>query len=254
MAPGKVQAAAIYCRISKDDAGRGAGVKRQEDDGRAYARGKGWLVAEVYVDNDASGWTGRPPHFDRMLADLAAGLRDAVVIYNVDRLTRQPFLFEEFLKVCEQQHVTRLGSVGGDIDLATSDGQFMARVLVAQAKKSSDDTSRRIRRAFDEKAANGQWKHGGLRPFGYDWDESAGTIVPVRAEAALIREAAKRVLAGDSRRAITVDWHRKGLLTSEGKPWSITRLANLLRSPRIAGLRVHRGEVVGKVTGHRSWT
>lgn len=240
-----VQAAAIYCRISKDDAGQGAGVKRQEADGRAYAEHKGWPVAEVYVDNDVSGWSGVPPGFDRMLDDVAAQRRDAVVIYNVDRLTRQPILFERFLETCQKAGVRKLGSIGGDIDLATSDGQFMARVLVAQAKKSSDDTSRRIRRAFDEKAANGQWKRGGLRPYGYVWDDDAGTIVPHEPEAELIREGARRVLAGESRRGITLDWHARGLRTSQGKPWSITRLAEVLRSPTIVAKRIHRGEVVG---------
>lgn len=236
--------AAVYCRISKDPEDQRAGVKRQEADGRAYAERKGWAVAEVYVDNDVSGWVGVPPAWERMVAAIASGERDGVIIYNVDRLTRQPILFERFLETCARAGVRNLGSVGGDIDLATSDGQFMARVLVAQAKKSSDDTSRRIRRAFDEKAAAGIWKHGGLRPYGYQWDESAEALVPYEPEAELIREGARRVIANESRRSITLDWHARGIRTQQGKPWSITRLAEVLRSPTIVAKRIHRGEIV----------
>ena len=77
MAP---KAAAIYARISSDPDGLAAGVTRQIEDCRAFAERRCWRVADVYVDNDTSAYSGkRRPEYARLLDDLAAGTRDAVI-------------------------------------------------------------------------------------------------------------------------------------------------------------------------------
>jgi site-specific DNA recombinase len=84
------RAAAIYARISSDQDGRGLGVARQVEDCRKLASERGWVVAEEYVDNDVSAYSGKTrPAYRRMLADLAAGERDAVIVYKLDRLHRR---------------------------------------------------------------------------------------------------------------------------------------------------------------------
>ena len=41
---------------------------------------RGWEVAEVYVDNDVSAYSGKPrPAWQRLIADIEAGRIDAVV-------------------------------------------------------------------------------------------------------------------------------------------------------------------------------
>ncbi|HEY1635197.1 MAG TPA: recombinase family protein [Acidimicrobiales bacterium] len=55
----KATAAVVYARISKDDNGDGLGVARQEKDGRALCKRRGWSVAEVIVDNDLSAFSGK---------------------------------------------------------------------------------------------------------------------------------------------------------------------------------------------------
>jgi len=101
-----------------------------------------------------------------MLDDLRGGFLDAVVVWDADRLHRQPKELEEFFEVCKEAGVTRLASVSGDIDLATHDGQFLARILGAVAKKESDDKSRRISRKHEELAQAGKVAGGGTLPTG----------------------------------------------------------------------------------------
>src|SRR5215469_8165872 len=94
----KVKAAGIYARISLDDDGQGAGVKRQLTDCRKAAKEQGWPIVDEYVDNDVSAYSGkRRPAFERMLADLAAGTIDGVVTYHTDRLARSLRDSERFL-------------------------------------------------------------------------------------------------------------------------------------------------------------
>lgn len=234
------RAAAIYCRISDDRAGDSAGVRRQEADCRALADRKGWTVAGVYVDNDTGAWGSKPrPQYRKLLDDLKAGTVDAVIVWHLDRLTRRPAELESFFEICDAAGIKDLASCTGDVDLSTDDGRFMARILGAVARKESDDKSRRTKRKHLELAEAGV-PVGGTRPFGYDDDKV--TIRP--AEAALIREAAKRVLAGDTLRALALDWNASGTRPPrDGSRWRSTAIRRILLSPRIVGKRA-LGDVI----------
>ena len=193
------KAAAVYARISSDPDGLAAGVTRQIEDCRAFAERRCWPVADVYVDNDTSAYSGkRRPEYERMLDDLAAGIRDAVIVYHLDRLHRRPRELEDFLDLCDRSGIRDLACVTGEIDLGTHDGRFHARILGAVARKESDDKSRRLIRKHLELAKAGKVSGGGTRPYGYAKDRV--TVIPD--EAAIIKEMAERLLAGDSLRSI----------------------------------------------------
>src|SRR3990170_5911005 len=177
-----------------------------------------------------------------MLDDLRGGFLDAVVVWDLDRLHRQPRELEEFFDLCKAARVSKLASVSGDIDLATHDGQFLARILGAVAKKESDDKSRRIRRKHEELAQAGKVAGGGTRPYGYEADRRT-----VReSEAVVIRECARRLLAGEALRAICADLNERGVSTVTGGQWRTQTLRRMLMSPRISGQREHRGEIVAE--------
>ncbi len=238
-----ISSAGIYVRISDDPTGRRAGVLRQLDDCRALCDRRGWHAARVYEDNDRGAWSGKPrPAYEELLVDMKAGVLDAVVVWHLDRLTRHPRELEEFFEIADVAGLRDMATVTGDIDLGTDDGRFHARILGAVARKESDDKSRRIRRKHEELAKAGKVGGGGMRPFGYESDRV--TIRPQ--EAALVREAASRILAGASLRSIASDWAERAVLTPAGNHWRSTVLRRMLVSPRIAGLREHRGEVVAE--------
>lgn len=236
------RSAAIYARISSDQTGEGLGVQRQLEDCRKLAAQRGWIVGEEYVDNDLSAFKGKArPEYQRMLADLASGDRDAVLIYNLDRLTRQPMELEEFVQLCERAGVSQVATVTADIDMGNDDGLFMARLLAAFAAKESARKSARIRRKALQLAEQGKPHGGPLRPFGFDEDK-----VTVRAdEAEVIRTLAGRFIAGESARSLCVWLNEEGVTTVAGGPWQTTTLKQMLRSGRIAGLREHKGEIIG---------
>ena len=235
--------AAIYARISDDRGGEGLGVARQVEDCQRLAEQRGWSVAGEYVDNDLSAYRGKKrPRYEAMLADIEAGEVDAVIAYHQDRLTRQPAEFETFLATCQRAGVRHFTTVTGYTDLGQDDGVMVMRIFSAVAKNESDSKRRRIRRKNDEKAAKGLPHVSGERPFGYDRDG-----VTVREdEAQVIRTVADRFLAGESLVSLAGWLQQEGVKTSTGtNDWRTPTLRGVLLSPRNAGLRVHRGEVVG---------
>ena len=231
----------MYARISSDREGDHLGVARQVEDCERLIASRGWEVAERYVDDDVSAYSGKVrPAYRRMLDDIRGGFLDAVVVWDTDRLHRQPKELEEFFEVCKEAGVTLLASVSGDIDLSTHDGQFLARILGAVAKKESDDKSRRVRRKHEELAQAGKIAGGGTRPYGYESDKRT-----VReSEAIVIRDCAARVLAGESIRSITADLTERAVPTVSGSQWKTQTLRTLLMSGRIGGQREYHGELV----------
>lgn len=233
--------AGIYARISSDREADGLGVARQMEDCARLAERKGWPVAGYYVDDDVSAWSGtRRPEYARMLADLEIGTIDGLLVYDLDRLHRQPSELESFIELCQRLGLTKVASVSGEIDLTTADGQFHARILGAVAKKESDDKSRRIRRKHLEIAAEGRVSGGGSRPYGYEPDKL--TLRP--AEAAVVADCAARLLAGEPVRSIARDLNERGIPAASGGLWSPQSLRRMLASPRISGQRAHHGEIV----------
>jgi site-specific DNA recombinase len=78
----------------------------------------------------------------------------------------------------------------------------------------------RISRASRQRAERGEWHGGPVPPWGYVFSEVEGRrslkLWPERA--ALVREAADRVLAGESLYRIRQDWNARGLTSSAGRP------------------------------------
>ena len=106
------------------------------------------------------------------------------------------------------------------------------------ARKESEDRSRRVRRKHLELAESG-------RPAG-----QLGWGVRDDGERELVREAARRVLAGDGLMTITRDWNRRGVAGPSPVEWTAPILRRALLSSRVAGLREHGVDPSGRTLGH----
>src|SRR5215211_355258 len=131
--------AAIYTRISKDDEGKAAGVKRQEKECRALAKAKGWTVGDLLSDNDASAYNGQHrPGYDALLEGLRSGEYEAVVAYKLDRLTRSGV--RGLSKLLDVLDGRPLALAHDAIDTSTPMGEGIAGMLASMAKQESANT------------------------------------------------------------------------------------------------------------------
>ncbi|MBX3031537.1 MAG: recombinase family protein, partial [Chloroflexi bacterium] len=247
----------IYARLSSEDQtarpGEASGTERQIADCRAWALERDAQVLGVYEDPDhsASDPRRKRPEFERLLADLGNGVRvDVVVCYKLDRLLRHPREAERIIELADQRGFGIVSLNDPGVDLSTPTGRAMFRMTITWAKLETETMSLRIRRKVRDVAETGRPNPGGIRTFGLTPDKSA--IVPH--EAALIREAADRILGGGSVHAIVMDWNARGIRTPgrssapEGRKWEASSLRRMLMAPRIVGDRSHHGVVVG--AGH----
>lgn len=241
--PRKYLRAGLYVRLSQDAANQ-TSTERQEADCRALAKAKGYRVAGVYSDVGISGFKKVDrPEYDRLLSDVRAGAIDVIVVWKLDRLTRGGIRsLAPLLDLLEATGCT-LVAVQDSIDTATAMGEGVLGLLASMAKQESQNISTRTKSAKAHGAANGAPAGGGRRPFGYQVVKRDGTkgcdYVIDDLEADLLREAARRRLAGESVRAIAADWTAQKVPTSSGGSWTSAQLSRTLRSPFHAGLRSH---------------
>jgi DNA invertase Pin-like site-specific DNA recombinase len=228
--------AAVYCRLSVAAVGDTTKVEDQERISRELAKRKGWRVAGVYADNNKSAWqpNRNRPGWDQMLKDVEAGLVDAIVVYHGDRLVRQPLDLETLFQLAKGKGI-RLASPTGTRDLDNDDDQYILTIEAAAARRESASISRRKKAGFERMAREGRAPvPGGIggRAFGY---RKNGRIQIPR-EAAAVRMAADRVIAGEALATICRDLAARGITSTTGHPLMYAGLKRILLRPRTAGL------------------
>lgn len=226
----------IYTRISLDRTGEGLGVARQEQESRALAERLGLTVVHTYSDNDISATSGKVrPGFEAMLDAQPT----AIVAWHQDRLLRLTRDLERVIAL----NVPVYTVTAGTLDLTTPAGRAVARTVAAWSQYEGEQKATRQVAANVQRAASGI--HQGRIGYGY---RRAGTGLALHdEEAATIREALRRVLEGESLRSVCKDFNAEQVPTpGHGALWNTTTLRQVLLRPSLAGLTVHRGQVVGR--------
>jgi site-specific DNA recombinase len=257
--------AVIYARISEDHE-KAESVPTQISNSTKHAKRMGWEVARVFKDEGRSGYSGEfRPGFEAMLKFLSKGEVQVLISRHHDRLTRNAEDFDRLMKVCVKSKIKISTYTGGELDLSTASGGFYGFMETGRSWYESAIRSQRVKDAVERNARAGKRTGGGSRPFGYKIiRQDLGENAPRRwrivgeelepAEADAVREAVSRVLRGESLRSIAFDFNERGIKPAGGKrngnckidKWQGSTLRRVLISPRIAGLREHNGEVVGK--------
>lgn len=236
----RVTAVAIYTRISSDPLGQSTSTRRQEKNCRAFCDARGWDVAAVYEDVDTSAYMPGVlrPSFQELQADLPS--YDGVVAWRLDRLVRRPADFERFWERCER-HGVFLASATEPVDSSTELGIAIVRILVTFAQLESHARSQRLRAKAAETAASGRPP---TRLPAYGHTDGWNAVEP--AEAALIREAADRYLAGEAPEVIAALFNARGEHKRSGASWQGHDLRRLLAAHRMVGDRSHLGIPVAR--------
>jgi site-specific DNA recombinase len=245
----KPRQAGGYVRISDDPSEEEKGVTRQKEDVAELAARLGWTLGKVYQENDTSAyrkkrirladgrsvWRVVRPEFRQMLQDYEDGVIDGIIVYDLERLARQPRDLEDLIDLVDHFKRPVVG-VTGALDLMTENGKTMARVLVAMANKSSADTARRVARERLQRAQEGR-SLSSRRAFG--WQADRITIEP--SEAAVVRGAIKRFTDGESWNSVTQWITETGVPPVGGGRWYLASVKKVILNPRVAGLTVYNG-------------
>jgi len=244
MAAKKGGRAAIYARISRDKKDDGATLDTQVDLCRELAEKLGLEIIAEYREQEGTGASEKSkaktrPQYEAMLDAVRAGEIDVILAYSDDRITRRPVELEALIKLVDQTGL-KIHTVRTEhYDLGTTQGITTARILGAVAAGEARTIAERQKVMFRSNALKGKPKLQRQRPFG--WEEDGTTLR--ESEAALIRAAVKKVIAGSSITAIAREWEAAGVLTAAGNTkWEHSTLKKVLLGWRTAGIRTYQRE------------
>jgi site-specific DNA recombinase len=127
---------------------------------------EGWTaLPDLYDDGGISGGTLERPALQRLLADVAAGKVDVIVVYKVDRLSRSLFDFAKLVEAFEKAG-TSFVSITQSFNTTSSMGRLTLNMLLSFAQFEREVTAERIRDKIAASKAKGMWM-GGTPPLGY---------------------------------------------------------------------------------------
>jgi len=211
-------------------------------------RHEGWtLVKTRYDDGGFSGGNMERPALKRLLADVAAGKVDVIVLYKVDRLTRSLADFSKVVEVLDDAKASFV-SVTQSFNTTTSMGRLMLNVLLSFAQFEREVTGERIRDKIAASKKKGMWM-GGTVPIGYVVKDRKLLVDPDGAKT--VRHIFRRYLDLGSGSALLAELRDEGYRTRQcaspkrigGNPFSRGMLFNLLANPVYRGCIKHRDAV-----------
>jgi site-specific DNA recombinase len=205
---------AIYARVSSAAQRDAQTIESQLHVLRPFVKRHGWTLVGEYIDDGRSAKTGqleRRDGFARLTVDAKARKFDALVVVDVDRLTRTTDMIERaaILGPFQQAGVDIVTPSGGRFDLDSMMGglyvELQARFAAEENRKRAD----RVKSGKLRAIAEGR-KPAGPTPYGWTYDRATGQWSVNEPAAAIVREIYRRVIAGESCIQIADDLHIRG--------------------------------------------
>ncbi|ODP37885.1 recombinase family protein [Sphingomonas turrisvirgatae] len=212
-------------------------------------RHEGWTaLPEVFEDGGYSGGNMDRPGMKRLMAAVAAGEIDVIVVYKVDRLTRSLADFAKIVEVLDAKSASFV-SVTQSFNTTSSMGRLTLNVLLSFAQFEREVTGERIRDKVAASKAKGMWM-GGPPPLGYDVQDRK--LVINTAEAEQVRYIFSRYVELKSAMALIGDLNDRGIRSKarvgrDGRAYGSTSIGRgalyaMLRNRLYIGEVVHKGQ------------
>ena len=249
----------IYSRKSRFT-GRGESVENQVELCRQYIAAhygpEEAARAQVYEDEGFSGGSLERPQFKQMMADAKAQKPAAIVVYRLDRISRN---IGDFAGLIEQ-----LGGMGIDFvsikeqfDTGSPMGRAMMYISSVFSQLERETIAERIRDNMHELAKTGRWL-GGTTPTGYRSESVTQVTIdgktkrachlnPLPGELRLVELIFQKFLETGSLTQVDTFLLEKQYRTKRGNPFTRVAIRNILTNPVYL---IADGEAYQYLTGH----
>lgn len=224
--------AVVYRRVSTQEQGEhGRSLETQERRCREYCQQRGYTVVGVYTDVQ-SGRRDDRPQYRAMLARIAQGGIDVVVVQWLDRFGRKPREILRRYYALEEQGV-RIEATDEDIR-----DELILLVKVGVAGHYVKQTGQRIKAVLSDLHDRGNWVT--QYPLGYTLDPTTRRLVVVEDEACVVRLIYQWYRDGLGYEEIAKRLNLEGYRGKRGRPFWPASIKKILTNPVYAGHSTRR--------------
>ena len=228
----KPKRVAAYARVSS---GKDAMLHSLSAQVSAYSQmiqqHPGWQYIGVYADEAVTGTKENRADFQRLLADCRAGRIDLVITKSISRFARNTVTLLETIRELRTLGVDvffeeeNLHSMSGEGELMLT---ILASYAQAESLSASENQKWRIRKSFQ----NGELMNWRFM-FGYTITKDG--VVINEAEAVIVREIMRRILAGESLSSIAQNLNKRKVLPRLGGKWNSISIRALVTNEKLTG-------------------
>ena len=174
-AAGDAPRAAIYCRLSEEDADKAdpgqdsRSIQNQKSMLVRYAVEQGWQIYNIYSDDDYTGSDRERPQFNRLLEDARRGCFDIVLCKSQSRFTREMELVEKYIHGLFVEWSVRFVGYADNADTANRGNKKARQINGLVNEWYLEDMSQNIRTVLDAKRRQGEFV-GSFASYGYRKD------------------------------------------------------------------------------------
>ena len=234
---------AIYSRKSKFT-GKGESIGNQVELCREYLRARyGDSAADnaaVFEDEGFSGGNLNRPGYQRMMKAAYAGGFRAIVVYRLDRISRNISDFSALIEELSRLDVDFV-SIREQFDTGSPMGRAMMYISSVFSQLERETIAERIRDNMRELAKTGRWL-GGATPTGYASESVRSVSVDgktrkmcqlklIPEEAEIVRDIYRLFAERDSLTAVETELLRRQSVTKTGKNFTRFSIKNILQNP-----------------------
>lgn len=179
--------AALYCRLSSDDAylGESGSIKTQRALLTQYCKENNIPVYDVYTDDGFSGTNFERPAFKRMLNDLESHKANLVIVKDLSRFGREYAQMGMYIENDFEDWNIRFISIGENIDTLNGTDEILMPITNVINSQYAKECSRKTKQAHRALAKEGKFI-GSRAPFGYIKDPKDRHHLLVDEEAASV--------------------------------------------------------------------
>lgn len=227
---GSGKIAVIYARYSSAGQ-RDVSIEQQVSVCQKYADDNDLQIMRVYDDHAMTGTNDNRPNFQQMISDSAIGAFTYVIVYSLDRFSRNKYDSVVNKKRLRDNGVKVLSATEHITDDPT--GQLMETIIEGFSQYYSDELSQKIRRGNRSNAE--KCLLIGPAPLGYKRGQD-GKYEIVPEEAVIVQEIFQRVATREPMADIFRDLNARGIKTKHGGTWNRCSLSKLLHNRRYIGI------------------
>ena len=231
----------LYARKSTDEPDRQIlSIEAQITELQEFAEKENLNVVETFIESQTAKIPGRPI-FNEMLKRVEKGEADGIIAWHADRLARNSVDGGYIIFLLDSGKLASLKFPTLWFE-NTPQGKFMLNIAFGQSKYYIDNLSENVKRGLRQKVRRGE--QCGVAITGYLNDKVNHKIIPDPKRFPLIKKMFELYATGnysikEVRKIIT----EKGLLSRNGKVFTISNIQMFLKNPFFYGAFYFNGEL-----------
>ena len=232
-----MKTAVIYARYSSDSQTEQS-IEGQLRVCQDFAKNNDILIVDTYIDRAMTGTNDLRPDFQRMIKDSNKRQWDYVLVYKLDRFSRDKYETTIHKHTLKENGVKLLSAMENIPN--TPEGIILESLLEGMNQYYSAELSQKVHRGLNESYRKGQYT-GGPIIYGYDVVDKKNVINPEEGE--IVREIFTKYSQGYTAVALSKDLKARGIRTKKGLYITDKKIYKILANTKYNG-KIKHGNVV----------